>query len=139
MSATTTTSDHSLDTPVVDTLLEAIRAGRGIPEWIYAPDAVLDATVPNWRFTVIGPAAISAEYSRWFACPAVTEELDVHRLDGGIVVRYLLTWHEQSVPHAAHHAHILTLDTTGRIHKDVVFCGGRWDAALLAQIAEANS
>ena len=32
MSATTTTSDHSLDTPVVDTLLEAIRAGRGIPE-----------------------------------------------------------------------------------------------------------
>ncbi len=29
----------------------------------------------------------------------------------------------------------LALDETGRIRSDTVFCGGRWPAALLAQMA----
>jgi hypothetical protein len=122
----------------VQGLLTAIRSGAGIPEQIYADDVVLDATVPNWRFTVSGASAVAAEYGRWFADPATMEELHVQPLEGGVLVRYLLTWQEPTGPHAAHHMHLIGLDSDGRIHKDVVFCGGRWDAALLAQIAEAS-
>jgi hypothetical protein len=99
---------------------------------------MLDATVPNWRFTVMGPEAITAEYARWFADPAVTEELERYLTTDGEVVRYLLSWRQHGVPHAAHHTHLLALDSDGRISKDVVFCGGRWDAALLAQMEEAR-
>lgn len=125
-------------TTTVDDLLDAIRNGEGIPSGLYADAAVLDATVPNWRFTVTGAEAIVAEYARWFADPAVTEELDRLPTPDGVVVRYLLTWRERGVPHAAHHTHLLTLDSDGRISKDVVFCGGRWNAALLAQMEEAQ-
>ena len=125
-------------TKSVDALLDAIRSGEGIPAALYADGAVLDATVPNWRFTRVGRGAISAEYARWFADPAVTEELDRFPTVDGEIIRYLLSWNEHGVPHAAHHIHLLTLDSDGRISKDVVFCGGRWDAALLAQIEEAR-
>src|SRR5262245_33033803 len=130
MTATTSTT-------TVDEFLAAICSGAGIPVALYAPDAVLDATVPNWRLSQSGADAIAAEYARWFADEALMEELERMPIDGGEVVRYLLTWHEHGVPHAAHHTHILTLDSDGRISKDVVFCGGRWDAALQAQMAEA--
>lgn len=122
----------------VDSLLAAIRSGRGIPADLYASDAVLDATVPNWRLTERGPDAIAERLGGWFAHPATMEELDRLPTEGGEVVRYLLTWTERSVPHAAHHVHLISLDDDGRIRKDVVFCGGRWDAALLAEIGEAN-
>ncbi|HEX6657759.1 MAG TPA: hypothetical protein VF065_06740 [Ilumatobacter sp.] len=42
-----------------------------------------------------------------------------------------------TVDASAHHTHIITLGADGRITKDVVFCGGRWDASLLAQMAES--
>jgi hypothetical protein len=135
---TNTTTTTTTATTTVDELLDAIRSGAGIPAALYADGAVLDATVPNWRFTVAGPEAIAAEYTRWFAHPAATEELDRFSTADGVIVRYLLTWREHGVPHAAHHAHLLTLDSDGRISKDVVFCGGRWDAALLAQMEEAQ-
>jgi hypothetical protein len=122
----------------VDAMLDAIRSGEGIPTTLYAADAILDATVPNWRFSVEGPEAIASEYARWFADPAVTEELERFPTHDGEVVRYLLSWRQHGVPHAAHHTHVLTLDSEGRISKDVVFCGGRWDAALLAQMEEAR-
>jgi hypothetical protein len=132
----TTTASHTATT-TVDAFLDAVRAGRGIPTELYAPDAVLDATVPNWRFGVSGPEAITAEYARWFADEGATEELDRFPIADGEIVRYLLTWRQQGVPHAAHHTHIITQGADGRITKDVVFCGGRWDASLLAQMAES--
>ncbi len=80
---------------------------------MYAPQATLDATVPNWRLTCRGPAAIADEYGRWFAHPGRFDELARHRIDGGEVVTYLLTWFEHGVPHAAHHCHVLHLDDDG--------------------------
>lgn len=133
-----TTITRTTTATTVDALLDAIRSGRGIPSALYSDGAVLDATVPNWRHFVEGPEAIAAEYARWFADPAVTEELERFPTEDGEVVRYLLSWRQHGVPHAAHHTHLLTLDSDGRISKDVVFCGGRWDAALLAQMEEAR-
>ena len=44
---------------------------------------------------------------------------------------------EDGVPHAAHQVHLVTVDA-GRISRDTVFCGGRWPAALLAEMEAAR-
>jgi hypothetical protein len=117
--------------------LAAIAAGTGIPADLYADDAVVDATVPGWRYAMRRPTAIASGYSTWFAAPAVFEELERLPVADGEVLSYLLTWQENGVPHAAHHCHRLRFDSAGRITFDRVFCGGRWDAALLAEMAAA--
>lgn len=122
----------------IDQLLEAISSGHGIPASLYSADAVLDATVPGWRTTATGGEAIARTYAPWFADPAEFAELDRRPVPGGEVVRYLLTWLENGVPHAAHHCHLLATDEDGRIASDTVFCGGRWSAGLLARMAEAD-
>jgi hypothetical protein len=133
---TITTTKTTADTTHIDTFLDAVAAGHGIPTTIYADHAVLDATVPNWRFRVAGPTDIAAEYSRWFADEGRFEELERHGFRGGELVTYTLAWEQNGVPYAAHHAHVLLVDDDGRIERDTVFCGGRWDASLLAQMAE---
>ena len=124
--------------PTVDRFLEAAAGGHGVPAELFTPDAVLDATVPGWRFAARGPDALARQYSGWFREQAVFEELERFPLEGGEVVAYLLAWVERSVPHAAHHCHILRLAADGRIAGDRFFCGGRWDAGLLAEMAAAS-
>lgn len=127
-----------MDTNAIDRFLDAVAAGTGIPADVYSPDATLDATVPNWRYGATGATAIATEYGRWFAHPAQFEEMSRVPLPGGEVVTYLLTWTESGVPHAGHHCHMLTVGTDGLIASDVVFCGGRWPASLLAEMAAAS-
>jgi hypothetical protein len=117
--------------------LEAIAAGAGIPDDLFVADAVLDATVPGWRFEVRGAHAVAAKYSQWFENPAEFEELDRHRFDGGEVVTYLQAFVWNGVPHAVRHCHVLTI-RDGRIAHDQFFCGGRWPAGLLAEMATAS-
>jgi len=137
---TTTTRATASTGTTVDRFLEAIASGRGgTVAHLYAEDAVLDATVPNWRFHRQGGRAIAGEYARWFASPGRFEELDRQPVAGGEVVTYVLSWQEDGVPHAAHHCHRLLMDETGSIVADRVFCGGRWNAALLADMAEADN
>lgn len=132
MTTTTTTA--------IDDLLAAIASGCGMAASdLYSEDAVLDATVPGWRFSVRGNRAIGYQYAEWYAVPGRFDELDRRTTPGGEVVTYLLTWAERGVPHAAHHCHVLTLADDGRILRDVFFCGGRWDAALLARMDEADN
>ena len=122
----------------VERFLEAVGAGAGVPVELLSPDVVLDATVPGWRFTASGTAAVARQYGRWFADPSAFEELERLPVEGGEVVTYLLTWVERGVPHAAHHRHVLRFDEDGRIAQDRFFCGGRWDAGLLADMAAAG-
>jgi hypothetical protein len=121
----------------VDRFLDAIVAGAVTAD-LYAEDAVLDAVVPDWRFAVTGPAAVAAEYARWFAHPARIEELRRLRTATGEVVEYTLCWAEQGVPHAGRHVHVLDLGPDGRIVADHVWCGGRWPASLLAEMEAAR-
>ena len=86
-----------MTTDPVTLFLDAVASGLGIPADLYAPGAVLDATVPNWRLEAHGPAAIAG------------------------------------TPMAAHQAHVLDV-TDGRITHQDVWCGGRWEAALQAEI-----
>lgn len=133
-----TNTGRLLQRPAVERFLDAISRGGGIPVELFAADAVLDATVPGWRFTVSGAAAVAAQYGQWFADPAAFEELERLPFDGGEAVTYLLTWSERGIPHAAHHCHLLRYDGQGRIIGDRFFCGGRWEAGLLAKMAAAN-
>lgn len=136
----TTTNVSNATATAVDKLLEAIEAGAGgTVADLYAADAVLDATVPGWRFHEQGGNAIAHQYAHWFADPGRFEELERRPTAEGEVVTYLLAWEEHGVPHAAHHCHVLTVDRdTGRIVHDRVFCGGRWNATALAAMAEAD-
>ena len=103
---------------------------------VWTDATVVDATVPNWRFTIRGATAVKEEYARWFAAPGRFRDLRRIPFADGEVVEYVLTWEEGGVPHAAHHVHILAV-TGGRILADTVMCGGRWSATLLAQMGEA--
>jgi hypothetical protein len=132
--ATTTTST------AVDRLLQVIAEGRGSQAAdLYAPEAVLDATVPVWSFQKHGGTQIAAVWSGWFDEPGRFEELDRMPTPGGEVVRYLIAGEEKGTPFAVHHCHILTLDAgTGLIAQHRVWCGGRWYPARLAEMEEAQ-
>lgn len=124
--------------PVVDEFLSAIEnaAIAGCDAW--GNEAVLDATVPNWRLRATGPDAIRAEYGRWFADRGKFEDLRRYPVPGiGEIVEYTLSWAENGVPHAGHHMHLLTV-RDDRIVADTVFCGGRWSATLLAEMEAAH-
>lgn len=131
-------TDAPTRTSTVDRLLDVIAAGAGCPEDLLAPGAVLDATVPGWRFTVRGAAAVARKYGEWFDHPGTLEELERLPVDGGEVVTYLVVSSDRGVPFAAHHCHRLRFDAEGRIESDRFFCGGRWDAARLAEMASAD-
>ena len=127
-------------TAVVDEFLAAIE-NASIPGCdVWSADATLDATVPNWRLHAAGAGAIRAEYARWFADPGHFDELHRYAVGGGPteVVEYTLSWTENGVPHAGHHLHVLTV-RDDRIVADMVFCGGRWPAALLAEMEAAGA
>jgi hypothetical protein len=124
----------TLQRTAVDQFLAAIQAGTIAGCGAWSADAVLDATVPNWRFQLTGPDAIRSEYAKWFADPGTFEDLRRLPTQDGEVLDYTLTWTEAGVPHAAHHAHILTVED-GLIAADTVLCGGRWPASLLAEMA----
>jgi hypothetical protein len=125
--------------PVIDKFLQAIENAAIDSCEAWSAGATLDATVPNWRMHVFGPDAIRAEYARWFADPGRFEELRRYPVSDGAteVVEYTLSWSENGVPHAAHHLHVLNV-RDDLIVSDTVFCGGRWPAALLAEMEAAN-
>jgi hypothetical protein len=124
-------------TTAVDLFLEAVRTATIDDCDAWARDATLDATVPNWRFHERGAEAIRETYRGWFADPGRFDELQRYPVPGGEIVRYLLAWAEDGVPHTAHHLHVLTV-VDDRIAADVVVCGGRWPAALMAEMEAAD-
>lgn len=106
---------------------------------IWADDAEVDAVVPGWRFTLAGPDQIGAQLRRWYRDPGELEEVRRHVVAGGEVIELTVTWVEGGVPHAARQVHVLELDADGRIHRDRMWCGGRWPAELLAKMEAAGN
>lgn len=124
---------------VIDRFATAIE-GAAIPHSdVFASDAVLDATVPNWRFAVRGGVGISEVMAHWFADPGHFESFTRTDIPGGpTLVQFVLTWEEHGEPHMCHQAHLIE-HRDGRITRDTVYCGGRWDSALMAEMAEADA
>ncbi len=120
-------------TSPVDRFVHAIQhASIGATD-AFAEDAVVDATVPNWRFVVRGARAIRAEFAQWFGHPATFDELRRTPLPDGELVEYTLAWIENGVAHKSHQSHHLTV-RDDQIVNDTVWCGGRWSASLLAEM-----
>ena len=121
----------------VDRFLSGVESGH-LPDGLFADDASLDATVPNWRFHVQGADGVRAELARWYADPGQFLELHRTELPEGELVEFALGWNEDGVPHRVHQAHILRV-ADDRIRTDTAFCGGRWPASLIAQMEEAQA
>jgi hypothetical protein len=122
----------------VDRFLDAIASAEIDACDAWTDDCVMDATVPNWRFSSRGPAAIREVYRQWFACPNTFEGMRRWSVANGEIVEYVQKFVKDGVPHAAHHLHVLEL-RNGLIAADTVFCGGQWSADLLAEMAEADA
>jgi ketosteroid isomerase-like protein len=120
----------------VDDFLTAVELGKGGEiAHLYTDDAVVDTTVPMWRFTTRGGAAIAEQFAGWFAHPAEFAEFDRHKFGNTEYVTYFLRWQADGIDYAAHHSHAITVDeTTGLIVSDRVFCGGGWDGELLGRM-----
>jgi len=116
----------------VDRLLAGIEAGT-VPDDAFSDDAVLDATVPNWRFSVQGGHAVRAQLGHWFAAPGRFLSLGRTPLPEGELVEFTLTWTEDGVEYTCHQAHILEV-ANDRVCTDTAFCGGRWPAPLVAEM-----
>jgi ketosteroid isomerase-like protein len=117
----------------IDELLRGIEAGDLAGD-VFTDDVVLDATVPDWRFTARGREQVTAELRGWFADPGSFETVRREPLPDGELVEFTLHWVEDGTPHACHQAHILRI-RDGKISADTAFCGGRWPASLLARMA----
>jgi hypothetical protein len=130
---TTTVTDNP-----IDRLYTAVEHGTPIATDVFAPDVVFDATVPMWRYRTQGAAATAAELGRWFADAGRFEAFASFVLPGGALVEFTLTWEQHGVPHACHQSHRLEFDAAGRIRRLTAFCGGRWPASLLADMAAAE-
>jgi hypothetical protein len=122
---------------VAEGFLGAIEHGRIQTCDAFSPGARIDATVPNWRYSLEGADAVKAELSRWYADPGTFEELTRTSVTGGELVMFTLCWEEQRTPHAVHQAHVIMVNSEG-IASDTIWCGGRWPASLLAEMEEAS-
>lgn len=120
----------------VSTLISDIASGTGIGGEVYAPDVAFDATVPNWRFQLSGADAVRDKLSSWYADPGEFSSLDRLPVPDGELVTFTLHWSEDGVDHTSHQAHLLAV-TGDRISAHTVWCGGRWPADLVAEMAGA--
>ena len=120
----------------VSEFLEAIESAQVVTCKAFADTVELDATVPNWRFSVRGSEHVRAELARWYADPGHFEDVRRSPLPTGELVEFTLCWLEQGVPHACHQVHVLDC-ADGKIASDRAWCGGRWPASLLAEMAAA--
>ncbi len=109
-----------------------------MPAGLFADDMVLDATVPHWRYSTVGEGAVRLELAKWYNQPTEVERVRRRPFDGGQAVEVDLSWIEDGEPHAAHQLHVLNI-AGSRITSDTVFCGGRWPAALLAEMEAARA
>jgi ketosteroid isomerase-like protein len=130
-------TDTNTNTDPVTPYLAAIENGTIAACDTFDPDVTLDATVPNWRFSVHGSGPVRDELGRWYADAGSFEDLVRTPLPTGELVEFTLRWVEGGVPYAAHQAHVLEV-ADGRIISDKVWCGGRWSATLLAEMADAQ-
>lgn len=126
----------SSDATAIDRLLSGIEAGE-IPVDVFSDDASLDATVPNWRFSVHGGPAVQQQLGSWFADPGHFQSLHRTPITDGELIEFTLTWTEDNIEHTCHQAHILKL-TNDRVSGVTAFCGGRWPASLVAQMSHAQ-
>jgi hypothetical protein len=124
-------------TTAINSYLEAIETGTSPAADVFAAGVLFDATVPNWRFRLLGEERVRKQFGAWFKNAGQFDAVERTPLPDGELVRFELSWMENGQPWACHQSHHLTLDSEARIVGVTLFCGGRWPAPLLAEMEEA--
>ena len=116
-----------------------MRRGQPLAQAVHGVGGLTErATVVGLGAAAVVPvAAVAAELAGWYADEGTFEELERTPLPTGELVTFTLRWVEAGVPHAVHQAHVIEV-AGGRITRDEVWCGGRWSATLLAEMAGAQ-
>lgn len=102
-------------TDAIDQFVAAVESGGFTSLNVFADDAILDVTIPDWRFTVRGAAAIRRELATWL--PGRTNIEEIHRfpMSGGEAVELSLSWEAAGIAYACHQLHLrnVTLGSSG--------------------------
>ena len=126
------------ETDAIDRFTDAIRTAT-IPDPTASPRMSSSTPrSPTGASRVRGAEAVKAELAHWYADPGRFEEIRRTELPGGALVEFVLSWEEEGEPHLSHQAHVIQV-SGGMIVRDTAWCGGRWGAALMAEMAEAEA
>jgi len=100
---------------------------------LYAPDALLDANVPVWRFQRKGHDEIAEQYGEWFAeGPAEVVGLREWPAPWGAVVEVEQRGIENGAPAYSRNLHALFVED-GMVVRHIMYCSGPWNEALEAR------
>ena len=97
---------------------------------VYAPGAVLDANVPQWRFQRRGLEAIVAQYRDWYPDPVRLVEWTPTPTTFGAVVEQAEWTVEDGEERYSRSVHVLHVDDARILHH-VLYCTGQWDRATV--------
>lgn len=136
--ASSPTPSASAGTDPVAAFLDQLADGGVLDTAIFDDGVVLDSTVPNWRFELVGTDPVCQQLGAWFAIPGEYEWVRRQATPTGELVEFFFCWEENDMPYAAHQLHLLDIEH-GRIWRDTMFCGGRWPAPLLAEMESARA
>lgn len=108
-------------------VVESAGSAAAVAE-LYAPDALLDANVPTWRFQRKGLDEIVAQFADWYGeAPADVEEISEWEADWGSVVQYVERGMYDGRPAVSRTLNLLFADD-GKVVRHVYYCTGPWDA-----------
>lgn len=93
---------------------------------VYAPDALLDANVPQWRFQRKGLEEIIDQYRAWYPARLRLVEWKPVTTDFGAVVEQAEWAGDGDGETYARSLHVLRVDGGFVVHH-VLYCTGHWD------------
>ncbi|MGH9222405.1 MAG: nuclear transport factor 2 family protein [Acidimicrobiales bacterium] len=124
------------------TLTDRIAARLGALDFdglasLYRPDALLDVSVPQWRFQLQGRQAIRealAEEAGHLTEGARVTGQRATRTDDGVVIELEVRFVQEGEERQWREVHLFHTDGTA-ITEHVNYCTGIWDAATIARQA----
>lgn len=103
---------------------------------VYAPDALLDANVPEWRFQRKGLDDIVAQYRDWYPQPVRITEWSETATDFGAVLEQAEQAADADTGDEAYSRSVHLFHVAGdRITRHVLYCTGTWDRATVERHA----
>ncbi len=101
---------------------------------VYAPDAMLDANVPQWRFQRKGVDEIVAQHRDWYPGPVRLVDWVPTATEFGAVVEQADWVGDGADEVYSRSVHVLHVEGD-RIVRHVMYCTGRWDRATFERQA----
>ncbi len=116
-------------------LLDLLAAGQidAVGE-LYAPDALVDANVPYWRFQLQGPEAIKEVLHEGYGMPLRVASSCVIDRGEWQIAEWEVHFEAHGEERLFREIHLLRLEG-GRIAEQVVYCTGHWDAEIIRRQA----